>query len=188
MRQSGAPLGELYSALAGAEMEGGDAVLTTPPLAMLQHEPITAIKIGYSPAAGVFGSPSQIARNSFSSSFQKQYAAAAALENTDLFFLGAGLWDVEFHLPHVQSLGVNSAAGTINLAIGPSFTQFASWWQSGFYTGAAGTSEWRMESIGPRRICLARSDEPLRFRLAVDNSVGTTIFAVMFSWYCKKLR
>ena len=187
MRQTGAPLGELYSALAGAELEAGDANLTTPPIALLVHEPLAAIKIGYTPAAGVFGVPTQLARNSFASFFTKEYAAAAALETTDLFFLGAGLWDIDFQIAYNQPLGMGSNTAVISVAIGAAFTSFTQWWTNAFYFAPAGTSEARYEASN-RRVCLAKTDEPLRFRLAVNNTAGTNAFGIHANWYCKKLR
>ena len=187
MKQSGAPLGELYSALQGAELEPGDAVLTTPSVALLVHEPISALKPGYTPAAGVFGTPTQLARNSFTSYFSKMYAAAAASETTDLFFLGSGLWDVNIEVATNEPPGNNAGTSGIGIAIGPAFTGLCNWWENSFVLAGGDPSYFRQTSI-MRRVCLAQADEPLRFRLTINNSVGTQIFGVFLNWYCKKLR
>lgn len=187
MKQSGAALGELYSALHGAELEAGDSILATPAIALLTHEPLSALKVGYTPAAGVFGTPTQLARNSFTSYFSKMYAAGAASETTDLFFLGAGLWDVDLFVQTNEPPGNNAGVCGIGLAIGASFAGICNWWENSFVL-AGGEPSVRATTHIVRRLALATADEPLRFRLTVNNSVGTAIFGFYANWYCKKIR
>jgi hypothetical protein len=128
-----------------------------------------------------------LARNSFTSYFTKQYAAAAASETTDLFFLGAGIWDIDLFVQTNEPPGNNAGTSGIGLALGPAFTGLCNWWENSFVL-AGGEPSHRSTTHLVRRLAIANVDEPLRFRLTLNNSVGTAAFGFYANWYCKKIR